>query len=214
MVRTSCALAPESTSSRATSVRISSPAPASSTTATATSTTASDDRTSRVRREAELRPVASASDSGTWLACQAGASPDTTPVHRVSRTANAATRRSSVEGDSRRQRPGGHERGSQSNCRGRQGETRDAANCREEQALGHQLPQDAPAAPAERGAHGDFAGAADAPGKEEVRDIGARHQQDEADDAAEDERGGLQIAADERVAQRLDGDAPAFVGGG
>ena len=59
-----------------------------------------------------------------------------------------------------------------------------------------------------------FAFAAGGAGEQQVRDVCAADQQDDADDADEQQGRGAKLAADERLVQRLDRDAAAFVGGG
>jgi hypothetical protein len=117
-----------------------------------------------------------------------------------------------LEGDTFRHQSRWNDRGRHAQRDPRQREASGAARQREHDAFSQEQPRQVPAARAKGGTYGHFSCAADATCQQQVGDVRASHQQDEGDNAAKDERGGSHFAADERVAQRLDGDAPSFVG--
>ena len=78
-----------------------------------------------------------------------------------------------------------------------------AAGERQHDALGQQLPDDAAARSADRGADRDLAPAAGGAHEQQVGDVGAGDQQHEADGAAVDQQRRLDVAADDDVANRL-----------
>ena len=87
-----------------------------------------------------------------------------------------------------------------------------AADERQHDALGQQLPDDAPPAGAERRAHRQLARADRRAREQQVGDVGAADQQHESDDAEEQHRREPQIAADQRVVHRFERHAAALVG--
>ena len=68
------------------------------------------------------------------------------------------------------------------------GEAENSAGKRQKQAFGEQFAHDARAGGAESGADGEFAGAARGTRQQQVGDVGAGDQQDEADGADEQDR--------------------------
>ena len=87
-----------------------------------------------------------------------------------------------------------------------------AAGEREQQAFGQQLTDDAAAACAEGASHQHFLLASERARQQQVRDVGARDQQDEADGADQD-RDRLAYVAHDLLAQRDDAEGQAAVGG-
>jgi hypothetical protein len=80
----------------------------------------------------------------------------------------------------------------------------------EDQTLGEELPDDAPAIRAERGPNGNLALSGRAARQQQVRDVGARNQEHERDRAREDEKGGP-VLARQLFVERNDARAPACV---
>ena len=176
-------------------------------------TTSSDRR--RPPRPVEVRDSdATASASDSRVACHDGARPNRTPTSSAVTAQKTTTRRSNVSVTA-----------AGSSCSG----ISTGATCR------MAAPMASPSAPprtprkmlsvsswrirrprdgAERRPDRQFAFAAGGAGEQQVRDVCAADQQDDADDADEQQGRGAQLAADERLVQRLDRDAAAFVGGG
>ena len=96
----------------------------------------------------------------------------------------------------------------------RQAQSAGAAERGQQDAFGEQLPDQPRAARAERRAHRHFPRPRRAARQHQVGDVGARHQEDEQHQSGKHEGGGAQFRADQGLAQRVDGDAPALVGGG
>src|SRR5262249_2525498 len=162
-----------------------------SSSAAAICTTASAARTRPPRPTARL-PAPIASTSETRVACQAGATPLASAARHVSASANAVSRQSTAS-----TMPAGIVPAGTSDGPARPGRRPPGAPARqrEQQAFGQQLPNDAAPAAADRGADGELARPSEASRKQQVRDVRARHQQDEHDAGAEHER-----RAPERVA--------------
>ena len=96
----------------------------------------------------------------TSVACQAGATPKSSPTASVAAAQNAATRRSKTTVTAGGSRPAGISDGAAPAIAAPIAEAEQAADDREHQALGHQLADDAGAAGAERGADRQLAGRA------------------------------------------------------
>ena len=75
----------------------------------------------------------------------------------------------------------------------------------EHDALGQQLPDDAPAARAERGPHRDLAAPAGGPREQQVGDVGARDEQHERDAGHHQVQNARHFRRQERLAERLGG---------
>ena len=129
--------------------------------------------------------------------------------HREARDANIER-----EKDSFRQRVCRNDRRGRLENRGGQADAERAADRREQQALSDQLSQQANAAAAEGRTNRDFACPSDPTSQKEIGDVGAGHQQHQADDADENRGGGPQVPADQCLPERFHDHAPAFVGVG
>ena len=95
--------------------------------------------------------------------------------------------------------------------RGADADAQRPAKHREHQALGEQLPDDASALGAERGAHGNLTGARRRPREQQVGDVRTAQEQHEAHHAQQEHRRRLQVAADDAGADRFDDDAGPLV---
>ena len=84
--------------------------------------------------------------------------------------------------------------------RHRQRDAERAADERQQHALGQQLPDQLAAGRAQRQPHRDFPLAHEPAGNQQVRDIGAGDQQDEADHPHQDDQRRREIIAQRRVA--------------
>ncbi len=123
---------------------------------------------------------------------------------------NPSTRRSTPTSSTR-----GHEtRHDPLQCRdpiNRERETGDAAYYREREALGEKLRGQPRAARSERGPDRDFGASPHALGHQEIRDVRAREEEDEAHGPEEHEES-LAGATELRVEERSDGSSPSRVG--
>ena len=97
-------------------------------------------------------------------------------------------------------RRGGDER---ADSPGREREPRGGGDQREDEALGEELPDHPAATGAERGANRHFPGPRGPAREQQVGDVAARDEQDEADRAEQDEQA-LPVVADELLHQRRD----------
>ena len=82
---------------------------------------------------------------------------------------------------------------------------------REHEALDHELPDEPPAAGAERGADADLALARAGAREQQVRDVRARDQQHDADRAEQHQHPRLRARADDVIAQRPHADPVVLV---
>ena len=196
------------TVSTASSVRSSRPAPNRSSTAVATSPA-----TSKLREGGRRAPVvvrlsdAMRLRAESAVACHAGAMPNSRPTTQCRGGAERDDPR--VEGE----RPtaggsrscGNQRRGAafRIDRAGRQRPGRPADE-RQQQAFGHELPDDAPPVRAERRPDRQLTRPHRGPRQQQVGDVGAADQQHEADDAEEEERRPAQLGADHGVVQRLE----------
>ena len=169
----------------------------------------------RPPRPVEVRDSdATASASDSRVACHDGARPNRTP------TTSAVTSAEDDHAEIERQRDGGRQQlfgnqhGRHLKDGGADGKPQRSSENAEEDAFRQQLADQADARCADRRPDRQFAFAAGGAGEQQVRDVCAADQQDDADDADEQQGRGAQLAADERLVQRLDRDAAAFVGGG
>ena len=121
--------------------------------------------------------------SETPVACQAGASPNINPTASVATAQECG--HACVKGDRHRVReqPGRDYGRHDGQTRRAHSGTQDAPEQGEDEALGQQLPGDAPPSGAERRPHGQLAGPRARAREQQVGDIGAAHEEDEADDA-------------------------------
>jgi hypothetical protein len=212
IVNTESARKPRSSAFIAINVRTSRPAPESNSTAPATWPAASTFRSVPVR--VELRPPeASACVSGVRAACHAGARPNSTPVSPVSAAAKSVMRASNRSPIPSGSRPGGTTDGALRNA-AHESTNPAAPPSVARSTLCHEQPHDLSRAAADRGTDRHLARPADASCEQQVRDVGARHQQDERHDAAEYQRGCAELTADKRLPKRLEGDRPIAVGFG
>ena len=91
------------------------------------------------------------------------------------------------------------------------GDAERAGQHRQHEAFGQQLPEDPPAGRADRRAHRDLALAAGGVREEQVGDVRACDQHDQADGAEQEQQGALRLA-DDVVGERDGADPPAAVG--
>ena len=91
------------------------------------------------------------------------------------------------------------------------GLTQPAAEAGQQQALGEQLPHEAPASRTQRGADGDLLATLGRAGQQEIGHVGAGDEQHEADRPGQRDECGPHLAHGD-LAQVVDHDAPAVVG--
>jgi hypothetical protein len=92
-------------------------------------------------------------------------------------------------------------------------EAEDAAGDGEDDAFGEELADDAGAAGAHGGTDGEFTLAAGGPDEQEIGDVGAGDEQDEADGSEQDKERGARVG-DDGVAQGLDAESGFGIGEG
>ena len=191
----------------ATTVRSIRPAPASSTRARTRSATTS---TERARDRPPTLPRESIA-SVCFAPRQAGTSPKTRLVSTAIAAVNASTRPSTPMCSSRGSETGANA-ASPSHGGHREEHARHRAAGAEHEALGQQLPDDARAPGAEDGAQGELALPRHRARQQQVRDVGARDEQDEPHGAEQHVERGLHVPR-QRVAQRHDRQRPGLVVG-
>ena len=186
------------------------PPPASSVSASANSSTTSTRRSRWRPPPIERPPSLIASDEVGTGGLPGGGAARERAGHR------ADAEREQQHGDTerdlgfRRQRVIRHQRDDRVEKHRREQRAYHAAHEREHQALDEQLPRDRAVGRAEGRAHGELAVPRAAAREEEVGDVGARDQQQEAHRGQEQPEALLRAAADEVVAERLDARAPRF----
>jgi hypothetical protein len=111
----------------------------------------------------------------------------------------------------RRQQPRGDHRDCHSENRNAEGEADQPTDGREHEALGQQLREDARPSCPQRRPHGDLTRPDAAARQEQIGNVGAAQEQNEADDADEEERCQLQVGAHDAGPERLGGDAEVLV---
>ncbi len=138
------------------------------------------------------------------VAFHAGITPKSSPTSSAAPAQKATTRMSKVSVTVAGSRPCGMSDGATLRMAAPTADPKRAADQREHDAFGQQLPDDAPAAGAERGPHRQLARAHGRAREQQVGDVGAADEEHESDDAEEQHRREPQIAADHRVVQPLE----------
>ena len=146
---------------------------------------------------------------GTARRLEGGKTPKSRPVSTERPAANAMTVRSRWT-SARRGTPSGWSARSASRETPREEDAGSAAEHGQEDALGQELPQETPAAGAQRGAHRDLAVPRRHAGEEQVRHVDAGDEQDEADGAEQDEQRVPRVS-DEGLVEGDHGSAHALV---
>ena len=189
-------------------MRISSAEPISSTSASATSVTTRIDRALFCRKPVPDRPLASLSVvvRSVFELCSAGIRPKMTPVRSETRNAKPATRQSmptAAPSSPTRGRPAVLIASSARMPTHPEDQAEHASRQRQHDALGEQLPDDAAARAADRGADGDFPPPAGRPHQQQIGDVGAGDQQHQADGAGQHHQR-LAGVSHQHVADRID----------
>ncbi len=189
-------------------------APITSITASAHSATTSAERT-RVRSpptEAPWPPslfrVPCRSTRRAW---RAGTIPNSRPAAIATASATPSTRRSTAASATRGISAGASATRT-TDAEHREPRAEDRRRRREEQSLGGELPREPPAVRAERPPHGHLAPPRRPAGEQQVRDVRAGDEEDEADGGQQHQQRGPDRTEDDRR-QRLDEDPPRRVVG-